>query len=517
MPAGLTPIASANLGPGLVKATGSTSFRTLEKRYADVANPMDFGATGLGVADDTAAIQAAIDSAYDVFIPKGTYSVTQLSIPTRRNIFGCGTLVSRDDSTMFVIGVGADDTIIDGIELVGYNSTDDTSQSNSGIYLLCVGWSIRNCTIRNFSRSGIVLGLVSGTGISYQENPMSITNCKIHHNGNGIDTRSYEYVSISNNSIYWNGLNYALSDFSSAIAGGDEECAGIVGELGNIQIVSNEITQNAYGVSLISGLTAVNPDHSLISCNTINHNIACGLLIKNPKNYEMVISNTLLSNIALPSCPGVLPAGGASKDFIIYNGHALVVSGNSIGETLVYGEGRCRWTNNNLLYSFVETSAPTAGSPLYDTWGITANAWNTFSENWFYLFQRPTLFGGYGNIVRDNVEGSTLVDNVFSAPSLNATWSSPSTSFGTYEPIRYWRESGNKVRIVGSIERASGASTNPFQLPSGFRPLGGAIDAPCIISTTGTIGVVRVDTAGNVYVFTPTNTQPILLDVTFCI
>lgn len=67
---------------------------------AYVANVKLYGATGDGVTDDTAAIQAAIDSELPVYIPAGTYRVT-------------ATLTYPPVSRQFVIrGDGPDKTII---------------------------------------------------------------------------------------------------------------------------------------------------------------------------------------------------------------------------------------------------------------------------------------------------------------------------------------------------------------------------------------------------------------------
>lgn len=61
-----------------VTATGSTTARTLEARFAEVFNVKDFGALGDGSTDDAAAIQAALDACEAagggrVYFPPGTY------------------------------------------------------------------------------------------------------------------------------------------------------------------------------------------------------------------------------------------------------------------------------------------------------------------------------------------------------------------------------------------------------------------------------------------------------------
>ena len=71
--------ASGNIN-GLVKTTGSTTARSLANRFADVVNVKDFGAIGDGVADDTAAIQAAVNFGRTVIVPYGDYKLTNTII-----------------------------------------------------------------------------------------------------------------------------------------------------------------------------------------------------------------------------------------------------------------------------------------------------------------------------------------------------------------------------------------------------------------------------------------------------
>jgi hypothetical protein len=103
-------VVTANSFVGLnsssVTATGSTTARTLANRFADVVNVKDFGAVGDGVADDTAAIQAAINFTASrnggyINIPSGVYKISNtLSITTSNiKIIGNGGDFLHDGGT----------------------------------------------------------------------------------------------------------------------------------------------------------------------------------------------------------------------------------------------------------------------------------------------------------------------------------------------------------------------------------------------------------------------------------
>jgi hypothetical protein len=104
-------------------ATGTTTPRNLVTRTADVVNVKDFGAVGDGVADDTAAIQAALNfvgiDGGTLMLNNGTYLVTGLTIPANVTFFGQSwNAVIKSQiagSTDFIVIDSASNVTIEGI------------------------------------------------------------------------------------------------------------------------------------------------------------------------------------------------------------------------------------------------------------------------------------------------------------------------------------------------------------------------------------------------------------------
>lgn len=192
--AGVAPDASAvNYNPA---GTGSVD-RTVESRLKDFVSVKDFGATGDGVADDTAAIQAAINSFASgqgtVFFPKGTYLVTStISVVLDRiNLVGSGKRVAKikfqptaNDICLF-FGKGGEGTTDAGIIVqcslrdIEFTSTDTTYKKTA----------VEFKDIAEFTIDGVVIGSTTQwTG-----------------NGSiGFRTRGREATSFSNVEVYAN-------------------------------------------------------------------------------------------------------------------------------------------------------------------------------------------------------------------------------------------------------------------------------------------------------------------------
>jgi hypothetical protein len=147
-----------------VTATGTTTARTLADRAADVVNVKDFGAKGDGAADDTAAIQAAIDASGPgscVYFPTGTYVTTApLALAQNRTYRGeavpDGTFGTGHGSV--ILRGGSPGLVMDMVSSGGFFQF-------TGFDRLTVDQSVDGCTAFGHSTAATVIGNVTWKNI----------------------------------------------------------------------------------------------------------------------------------------------------------------------------------------------------------------------------------------------------------------------------------------------------------------------------------------------------------------
>ena len=152
---------SGNASSATALATGSTTARTLANRFADVVNVLDFGAVGDGVADDTAAIQAAINAAPlnggTVFFPAGIYKFSNISVTSPISICGEGY---QDSATRFVNPTASSPFFsfsnVNGISLSNFKASSSVPRTSGSYFSFSVTSRV---TISDFFMSDYYIGI----------------------------------------------------------------------------------------------------------------------------------------------------------------------------------------------------------------------------------------------------------------------------------------------------------------------------------------------------------------------
>jgi hypothetical protein len=197
----------------LVTATGSTTPRTTSNRAADVVNVKDFGALGNGVADDTAAIQAAINYAQVsprgacVLLPRGTYNITGLTIANPGHLtikgvhqtwFDGGTKLQYTGTGNAISINAAAGSPAYRVRLQDFGIWFSSATANAGVYVQNLSEIyIDNIGINgNWSIQTVANGFdIDGAGITY------FTQCIVQQVTTAFNIRGYSTSQISGLSI----------------------------------------------------------------------------------------------------------------------------------------------------------------------------------------------------------------------------------------------------------------------------------------------------------------------------
>jgi hypothetical protein len=148
--------------------------RTVDSKLKDVVSVKDFGAVGDGVADDTAAIQAALNAHRSVFIPPGTYLISSMLQVFTVDANNWSMTGVRGKSVLKATGnnaiLGPDSQFdADNTEIAGITFDSAVSGQGTGIFggtsggnpIYISRWTIRECNFSGrlaFGINGNMLG-----------------------------------------------------------------------------------------------------------------------------------------------------------------------------------------------------------------------------------------------------------------------------------------------------------------------------------------------------------------------
>lgn len=184
------------------------------------------GAIGDGIADDTAAIQAAIDLGYDIVFPPGVYKVSnELTLKSNLRLRGGGMGLT---TIKFAASVSGSKNMFYGAALSKVSIRDMTLDGNAannsttldGIRLNGMSiFSLENLEIIEHRGNGISLGVASGTTNYGTIHAVHIRNCRSHcievqnRNSNNIA------ISISNCKLVYPGNSGGSGKAALALSG----------------------------------------------------------------------------------------------------------------------------------------------------------------------------------------------------------------------------------------------------------------------------------------------------------
>jgi hypothetical protein len=459
-------IAPSKLGSGQLPsgitalATGSTTARSLNNRFADVVNVKDFGATGLGTGNDR---QAIIDSIAAcginscLYFPQGTYQVdtssdSYIQIPTSKTgltILGNGAeIVSSNPSTPTLFRIDANDVTINSLQFDGGFVSGTTPFLNPDpndsdiVKLFGQRTTITNCRFSNIATRAIVsrdgVGLVKSGG--HKINNCYFNNCYssiiILSTNNDGNTNGLSDYHITNNTIVNNGFidnqTYPRGIGFGVFAG----CPGIrrftitgnhlidAGDLGieifgsnhRTGVISNNLIECTAGFNGVTkmGVSLGGGDDISFTGNTVRG--AQYMQLEIAQSQNIVVTGNLLD---CKRSDGTYPTG-SNKNCIQISNQAtdtcdnLTITGNNLVNCITALFTNASECNNVVIdgnFIFADSTG-VSSNPLNNVFATSGNRNNWIISNNLIRTQGTTIyriFGDNGNPLTCRIIGNTFV------------------------------------------------------------------------------------------------------------
>lgn len=292
------------------------------------ANVLDFGATGDGTTDDTAAIQAALDSAQTLYFPAGSYRVkATLDIDTlnRQFIYGDGpesVLVYdavANNAPMFNVGTNKDNIVFQNLYFSNNNNGNKSGTNCFTVSNDCNSFKWINCTFYAFNNYAVYL-----QDAMYYE----FIGCKFLNINNELTDTSAGFAILIEG--FYNAITVRNCRFSNC-----DKCIVMANGIG-ASVRVEDCTMEGYSANTYASIGSVNIFEGIRALTFTGNYLEA---LKPTANYAA---------IELDSCNGVKISGNTfSGDF----------GGSYITDTFLYFTNSCtavtvedNWFNEPSVY-----------------------------------------------------------------------------------------------------------------------------------------------------------------------
>jgi len=285
--------------------TGSGAVtRDVQSKIRETVSVKDFGAVGDGITDDTAAIQAALNSGTIVEIPNGTYLTGKLDVRLNTHIIGKGRAVLKartgTDNPKILSFSSSGFNYISGVYFDGNTSSSQDFSNIIAVYLS--NWVIfDSCVWINCKGIAIVYSNSSYGGVRNS----TFKDCGVYHLISGLEEDKKQAIAVTEvcdmpfanyNKFYNIGLDcisFANSNIYGASAIGNTIRTSHSGSIyvstcSHTVVANNLITNGATGGNAID---CSNAKDIVISSNICVGNGAAGILVADCKNVTVTGNN----------------------------------------------------------------------------------------------------------------------------------------------------------------------------------------------------------------------------------